>query len=335
VIAMPAWWSDDVDEVIRGDLVVAAAYVTPAGGAVATGGVTCGIGDQDQGTLGFTTSLGLGKKLEHLIRDPHVALAYHAREHGFATSPRFVLAQGHASIDLQPSRERLEAFIPCAEQYLGPVRRGWMWDRVLREYYWERVFVDIALERVVTWNPPAGADALDVSGTPLPDPPAPQRPPTGGTAPRVDVGKAANACAKMRHLLLAYRSSDGFPMMVPVTIEGHDAAGLRIVAAPGLVPPGGRRAGMLAHSFHPQVAGLATRTFTGWLEVADDGTAVYAPHVSKGYAAPPMKTMVLLFNGLYAKWGYRQAVRHGSAEHLRQLAAEHAAADGANVGAPA
>lgn len=309
---------------MRGDLVVGAAYVTPAGGAVVAGVVTCGMAQRDQGTVSFTTSLGMGKKLEHLIRDPHVTLAFHAREHGFSTSPRLVLVQGHAAIDLQPSPERLEAFIPCAERHLGPVRRGRLWDRVLHEYYWERVFVDIAVERVVTWENLMAAGAQQVAGLPLPDPPTPQRAPAGGTGPRVDVGKAANACAKMRHLLLAYRSSDGFPMVAPVEIETHDAKGLRISAAPGLLPPGGRRAGMLAHSFHPQVAGLATRTFTGWLEVAGDGSAVYAPHTSKGYAAPPMKTMVLLFNGLYAKWGYRQALRHGAPEHLRRLAAEHA-----------
>lgn len=329
--ALPVRWSDEVDEIMQGDLVVAAAYVTPAGGAVVTGVVTCGAGDREQGTTGFTTSLGLSRKLEHLIRDPHVSLAYHAREHGRSTSPRFVLAQGAASIDLQPSRERVEAFLPCAERYLGPARRGWLWDRVLREYYWERVFVDIDVRRVISWKDLAAAGTPDVSGAALPAPPDPQRPPSGGTGPRVDVAKAASASAKMRHLLLAYRSSDGFPAVVPVELEGHDASGLRLTAAPGLLPAGGRRAGILAHSFHPQVAGLATRTFTGWLDVADDGSAVYAPHTSKGYAAPPMKTMVLLFNGLYAKWGFRQAMRHGALERLRQLDLERAAPAGATV----
>jgi hypothetical protein len=33
----PVRWPDEVDEVIRGDLTAAAAYVTPAGGAVVTG----------------------------------------------------------------------------------------------------------------------------------------------------------------------------------------------------------------------------------------------------------------------------------------------------------
>src|SRR5690242_4446345 len=102
-------WSVEIDDVIKGDITAAVAYVTPAGGVVATAVAPCGIGQRDLGILGFTTSLGFGKKLERIIRDPHIALAYHSREHGFSTSPAFVLAQGIASVDIRPSRERLEA----------------------------------------------------------------------------------------------------------------------------------------------------------------------------------------------------------------------------------
>ena len=127
---------------IRGDLTAAAAYLTPAGGAVVTAVAPCGMGQRDTGVLGFTTSLGFGKKLERIVADPHVALAFHAREHGFSASPAFVLAQGMASVDLRPSRARLEALIPQVERYLGKVVRGPVWDRLLREYYGERVVVD-------------------------------------------------------------------------------------------------------------------------------------------------------------------------------------------------
>src|SRR5216684_7007873 len=124
-------WSDDVHEVITGDITAAVAYITPAGGAVVTAVAPCGIERRDQGVVGFTTSLGFGKKLERIIRDPHVALAFHAREHGFSASPAFVLAQGHASVDITPSRERLEALTPQAERYLGKVVRGRGWDWLL------------------------------------------------------------------------------------------------------------------------------------------------------------------------------------------------------------
>jgi hypothetical protein len=60
-------WSDDAEEVIRGDLTAAAAYITPGKGAVVTAVAPCGIGQRDTGVLGFTTSLGFGKKLERII----------------------------------------------------------------------------------------------------------------------------------------------------------------------------------------------------------------------------------------------------------------------------
>jgi hypothetical protein len=134
-------WSDGADGVFRGDLTVAAAYVTPAGGAVAVGVAPCGLADRAAGTVGFTTSLGFGKKLERIVRDPHVALAYHARDHGFSARPAFVLAQGMASVDLEASPARLEAFTPQAVRFLGGMKQGPVWDRLLREYYAERVLL--------------------------------------------------------------------------------------------------------------------------------------------------------------------------------------------------
>jgi hypothetical protein len=73
------------DGIIRGDLTAALAYVTPAGGAVVTAVAPIGLRDREARTVGFTTSLGFGRKLDRIKENPRVALAYHAREHGFAT----------------------------------------------------------------------------------------------------------------------------------------------------------------------------------------------------------------------------------------------------------
>ena len=70
------------------------------------------------------------------------------------------------------------------------------------------------------------------------------------------------------------------------------------------------------------MVGLATRTFTGWLDVARDGAALYAPHTSKGFVAPPRKKLLLVSNGLFAKYGLWQARRQGTAGRLERLAAE-------------
>jgi hypothetical protein len=319
----PVRWPDDADDVIKSDITAAAAYLTPAGGAVVTGVAPCGIGQRDQGLIGYTTSLGFGKKLERIITDPHVALAFHAREHGFSASPAFVLAQGTATVDLRPSRARLEALTPQAERYGGKVVRGPVWDRLLREYYGERVFVDIAVQRAAIWPDLSAAGTME-AGAAWPGFADPQPPPKNGTGPRVDVAKAAARIAKLPHRVLAYRGADGFPVIVPVQIAGHDGAGLHLVVAAGLLPPGGRRAGLLAHAYRPQLVGLTTRIFTGWLEVSGHA-AVYAPHTSKGFVAPPSKNLLLVSNGLLAKFGLWQARRHGTAERLERLATEKAA----------
>src|SRR5215471_15359699 len=156
----PVRWSDEAQEVIGGDITTAVAYLTPAGGAVVTTVATFGIADRDRGMVGFTTSLGFPRKLERIIGDPRVALAYHAREHGFSALPWFVLAQGRAVVNLQPSRERAKATIPQAERYYGAAKRGPVWDRLLREYYYVRVFADVTVERVVAWP------SLDAAGDP-------------------------------------------------------------------------------------------------------------------------------------------------------------------------
>jgi hypothetical protein len=157
-------WSDDADEVIRGDLTTAAAYLTPAGGTVATAVAPCGIGQQDTGMLGFTTSLGFGKKLERIVADPHVALAFHTRGHGFSASPAFVLAQGIAPVDLRPWCARLEALIPQVERYLGKVVRGPVWDRLLREYYAERVVGDTRFLLIAAWPDLSASGDMEVTG---------------------------------------------------------------------------------------------------------------------------------------------------------------------------
>lgn len=316
----PVQWSADVDEVLKGDITAAAAYVTPAGGVVVSAVAPCGLAQRDEGVIGFTTSLGFGKKLERIIRDPRVALAYHAREHGFSASTAFVLAQGRATVNLTPSRERLRALAPQAERYLGSFRRGPVWDRLLREYYQERILVDVTIERVATWPDLSASGQMVLTGAAWPDrPPAPQSAPKNGTGPRVEVAKTAARVGALPHRLLGYRGDDGFPVVVPVHIGGHSEHGLRLVVPDGLLPPGGRRAGLLAHSYRPQVVGLTTRIYTGWLEVGGHGVS-YAPHTSKSFVAPPRKNLLLVSSGLLAKAGMWQARRRGTADRLAELA---------------
>ena len=145
-------------------------------------------------------------------------------------------------VDLTPSRERLEALIPEAERFFAGSSGGWSGTGCCASYYQERVFVDVALDRVATWPDLSAAGAMAVTGATWPGPADPQPPPERGTGPRTDVAKAAGRIAMLPHRVLAYRGADGFPVIVPFHLAGHDQSGLRLVVPPGLVPPGGRRA---------------------------------------------------------------------------------------------
>jgi hypothetical protein len=221
----------------------------------------------------------------------------------------FVLAQGHAHVFERPNDEPQMLVRTQAEKHLGAAKEGWFWDRWLREYYTARVPVEVGVERLIRRADLRCAGPPDVLGEPLPaDPPPPQNTPANGTGPRIDVARAARRLRKTSHVLLGYAAADGFPMIMPVEIGQEGPEGLHLTAAAPL-PAGGRRAGLLGHSYQPQLIGLETRQHTGWLEVEASGEAIYAPHTETGYKAPANKTLLLLLNGLLAKRGIRAARR--------------------------
>jgi hypothetical protein len=160
--------------------------------------------------------------------------------------------------------------------------------------------VTVQVERVLSWPDPSCAGAPNVSGAELAQAePEAQTPPRNGTGPRVDVARERERLAHLPHVLAGYVGADGFPRVVPVGIGEASASG---IALSGPLPAGGRRAGLLAHRYEPQLIGLETRQCTGWLQ---DG--VYAPHTAGGFRAPANKTLLLLANGFMARRGLKQA----------------------------
>ena len=309
-------WSDQIDEVLAGDLTAGLAYLTPAGGTVVTAVAPVGLRDRDAGTVTFTTSLGLGKKLERITERPQVALAYHAREHGFSHSSSYILVQGMAEVTLRPDRDYLEDVVgKAAERFMGPPKRGRLfWDRWLQEYYADRVPVTVKVERIVCWPNLMCESAPTAVGAPRPAaPPSSQAPPANGTGPRVDAERAARRLQGPEHQLLGFMDADGYPFVVPVGVTGAGPEGIQLNAAEGVLPAGARRAGLLAHSYRAKLVGLAARQHTGWLEVAEHAGvhALYSPHTEQGFRAPGNKTLLLLANGLLAKQGLRRARREG------------------------
>ena len=307
---MSLTWDDDLDAIFAGDLTAGLGYRTPAGGVVVQAVAPIGLRDRGNGTLGFTTSLGFSKKLDRIAADPRVAMAFHAREHGTATGTRYVLAQGTARVIEQPSVAERDLVRAQATAHLGAPKQGFFWDRWLREYYVTRVPVEVTATRILTWPTLDAAGPPEVlAGDPVPAQAVePQRPPKNGTAPRIDVARAAKRLRATGHSLLGYAGADGAPIVVPVELGADDDSGIVVSSATPL-PPGGRRAGLLGHSYRPQLIGLVTRQHTGWLEVGEDGDALYKPHTETGYKAPANKTLLLLLNGALAKRGVRQAAK--------------------------
>ena len=174
---------------------------------------------------------------------------------------------------------------------------------------------------MVSWPDLACGGAPELFGEPAPSGhPEPQPPPKNGTAPRVDAARAGARARKLPFVLLGFLGADGYPVVHPVEIADAGPEGIVLTAADSsLIPPGGRRAGLLAHDYGKQLVALRVQQFTGWL-TADEGSgrALYAPHTQQGFRAPGNKTLLLLANGFLAKRGLRKAVSSGTLDRLRK-----------------
>jgi general stress protein 26 len=307
---MATKWPDTVDEILDGDRVMLLASATPARGIVATPVTNFGVRDREAGTLTPNTSVGAWKKIERIRRNPKVALAFHTRAHATHSRPEYVLVQGTATLS-EPDPDYPSSILENWERVEDWSGTGRLWKRWLRIYAL-RVGIEIAAERVVVWPGLSCEGGPAVHGAPLPaEAPAPQPPPRGGTAPRLNHERAARKAARLPQLLLSWAGADGFPVSVPVEVAGTGQEGIELNAPAGLVPPGGRRAGLTAHWFNREVTGHNQRVYTGWLEAGPGARIVYAPHTYFGYRLPPSLTLFHLFSGAGTRWQYRQLQRQG------------------------
>jgi hypothetical protein len=292
-------WTDDVDEILASDLAAGFAYLTPAKGVVITPMAPLALRDRQAGTVTLTTSQAMWKKLDRIRRNCGVAVAYHAREYGLTDRSGFVLVQGRASFPTTADRDWLESITPEWEHFLGPRSDG-VAGRILDVYYWHRVPITIQVERIVAYPDDAAARSPQVLGKSPEVAAPPQKPPGGGTAPRVDATKVAADAQRLPHTLLGWCGSDDMPEVVPVAaVEGGDS-GLKLTVPAGAVPPGGRRAGLTSHQFQPHMIGQEQRVHTGWLESDGSDRVEYAPHTKAGYRLPTSKLAFVLASGSIA-----------------------------------
>jgi hypothetical protein len=300
-------WPDNVDEILDSDQVVALAYCTPAHGTVLTPLTNFSLRDRDEGTLtAVNSSVGVYKKLERIRANPRIALAYHTRTHGFSDRPEFVLVQGTAT--LGPAIENYPKRIqPTWERFGGPVDVGRLWNWWLRVYNL-RIPIAIAVERVIVWPDRACEGPPEIHGAPITAPPEPQREPKKGTGPRIDHRRAARRASRLENVLLGWVGADGFPIAIAARPAGATESGIELAVPKGLVPRGGRRAGLLAHEFARYTAGQNLRKHTGWLEAEPGQSHVtYAPHTEAGYHMPSSMTVYRLAAGAGTRRGLEGA----------------------------
>ena len=305
-------WPALVDDIFGGDQVVALASVTPAGGVVVAPVTNFALRDRRTGTLTVNSSIGAWKKLQRILRNPHVALAFHTRTHGFTDRPEYVLVQGRAAISA-PIPDYPASIAGNWKRFGDPPAVNPLWRWWLRVYYL-RVRIDVTVERVLVWPDLACRGPAEVYGTAPPSrPPPSQRPPTGGIGPRIDHVRLARVASRLPNALLGWVGADQYPVVTPVAIVGTDNSGILLQADHQMLPAGHRRAGLTAHAFTRHVLGQHQRLATGWLDIepAQD-RAVYAPHTSFGYRMPPSKFLYRSAVGLATRTGLRRARRAGT-----------------------
>ena len=304
-------WPDAVEEIIDGDHAVALAYVTPAGGVVLAPVSNFGIHDRENGVVTVNSSVGAPKKLDRIRRNPHVAIAFHTRAHATHDRPEYVLVQGRATLG-PPVADFPGKFVDNWER-LEPWRDiNPLWKRWMRVYAL-RIEVRIEVERMIVWPDLACRGTPEVIGVPLPAaPPPPQDPPAKGTAPRIDHARAAKQAARLPDVLLGWVGADGFPVAIAAQIGATDERGIAIETPAGLVPPGGRRAGLLAHWFTRGVVGQRQHIYTGWMEAQPGSSTVsYSPHTRAAYRMPNSRFVYRIAAGAATRVRLRRARRAG------------------------
>ena len=114
------------------------------------------------------------------------------------------------------------------------------------------------------------------------------------------------------HALLGWAGGDGLPMVVAARAGAAGEDGVEIGVVPGLLPAGGRRAGLTAHAFNARMIGQEQRMYTGWLDVAGE-RATYAPHTRTGARLPASKLLFTLGAGAVTRMGIGKARERGLA----------------------
>lgn len=308
-------WPPAAVEIVRGDLMAAFAYTTPFGGVSLSPVCPFGMLDEDAATIVTSVPLAFTDKLRRLAAAPQAALAFFRRDHGMASAPGFVLAQGDVSFPDAPPPGHLAELHERWAQHLGPVPTGGLVRKLGGDaYYDHRTPVALHVRRISYWPDEKATGTPIVAGDPAPvQPPPPQRPPKAGTEPLVAPGRYAKQLRRVPDHLLGFVDGKGHPTVLPI-VPVLDGDRLRVDRDD--VPPGGRRASLLGFWYERQLHGQGALVARGWLDATDDG-ATFAPSACRSFNLPKgsfgPKVIVPIALGFQHRKAERSgAVRDGS-----------------------
>lgn len=303
--------TDTLDAILDGDFTVVLAQVTPLRGVVLAPVNSFGW-ECESRTFRFTSDLAAFKKLRRLEANPRVALVFHTREHGTARGEDYIVVQGDARFSWYPDRDRLRPFYQRPGTTLGPGNLGGpLWNWWLSPFWWERVVVEVTAQRIIAFPDSSCDSEASVLGAAEPSgPPASQTPPAKGTGPRVEITRSTRRLRALPHRLLGWVGADGYPMVAPVHAAQATTAGIVLTTPDGLVPGGGRRAGLTGHAFTSGTLGQRQLAFTGWLD-NDGATVRYAPHTRLAYRVPANRFVWRTVGGAVTRIGLERARHDG------------------------
>lgn len=102
---------------------------------------------------------------------------------------------------------------------------------------------------------------------------------------------------------------------VPVRDIDVTTGGLTLAVPADLVPDGGRRAGLLGHSFTEGTLGIRQLAVTGWMEKCSD-VINYAPHTRLSFGLPASRASWRIPMGAVTRVGHERARRAGAVPSL-------------------
>ena len=162
--------------------------------------------------------------------------------------------------------------------------------RLLDVYYWQRVAITIAVERIVAYPDDLAAGEAEIFGRRR-GPGRAAAPPRGGTE-RVLTRLGGRTAIRLPHTLLGWCGSDELPEVVPVgggsRLEGWICTSHRA----GSAGRQARRAHLALVPAADDRAGAADPHRVG--DSDERRRALYSPHTKAGYRLPPSKALYTL-----------------------------------------